>query len=258
MSKTPPFPLDTDAFLADTSTLGPTPKGAYLLILIAMWRSPDGWLQADDRTLANTTGLTLDKWRRIAPTIRSFLQERDGRVSQKRLLKERRALKNNGDNRPSQNPSRNPSIEPKLLENIEAIQKTDQTTDSRSLSSFLLVSESEEKRRKKDRAHRLPEDWTPAEAERLYGRTVLRLSDSEIDAAAEQMRRWALNNGHRSIGKKPRWDLAFRNWLDKFAAEKAGGGSGKFGSGGAAGDHKGGRSLASLAIARARGSGAQG
>ena len=89
MAEYPAMTLWTDAYLADTRHLSTEEHGAYLLLLMAMWRSPDGWLQDDDARLARMAGLGLKKWRRIRPALDGMLTVRDGSVSQKRLLEER-------------------------------------------------------------------------------------------------------------------------------------------------------------------------
>jgi len=80
--------LWTDAYLADTGHLTTLEHGAYLLILMAMWRA-GGKLPDDDLTLARCARMTRDKWRHVSKTINSLLtKNRDGTVSQKRQLKE--------------------------------------------------------------------------------------------------------------------------------------------------------------------------
>ena len=52
MAEFPALPLFTDALLGDTTHLDATEFGAYLLMLIVAWRSPDCALPDDDRYLA--------------------------------------------------------------------------------------------------------------------------------------------------------------------------------------------------------------
>ena len=87
MTTVPAMMLWTDAYMADTSHLTTTEHGAYLLILMAMWRA-GGMLPDDDIRLARVAKLTLDKWRKVAPTIREFLTVEGDRVTQKRLKRE--------------------------------------------------------------------------------------------------------------------------------------------------------------------------
>lgn len=84
MTEIPAMMLWTDAYLGDTSHLTTLEHGAYLLILMAMWRA-GGALPNEELRLARTARLGLDKWRRVAPTIMGLLKVDGGNVSQKRL-----------------------------------------------------------------------------------------------------------------------------------------------------------------------------
>lgn len=81
----PGITIWTDAYAADTGHLTTLEHGAYLLLLFAMWNA-GGSLPNDERRLARYAKMTLDKWRRIAPTIMEFFTvEDDGSLTQKRL-----------------------------------------------------------------------------------------------------------------------------------------------------------------------------
>lgn len=214
-----PMPFDFASYLADTTHLSTTEHGAYILILGAMWRSPDGHIEGDDKYLARVAKLPLDKWKRIASTMRALLSIRsnDGRVSQKRLLRVRAQMQNATEPELKTAPGRDSGNGPKPLKN----KKPPPDPDNSLFPSLESNSESN-KTTKKGRAIPLPENWQPEESEILYGKSTCHLTDAEIAAEAEKMRRWALNNSHRSIGRKPRWDLAFRNWLDRVVKERGG------------------------------------
>jgi uncharacterized protein YdaU (DUF1376 family) len=87
MAEFPALPLWTDAYLGDTTHLTTIEHGAYLLLLMAMWRA-NGSLPDDDRMLARYTKLTAGQWARIAPTVRPFFRSENGRISQGRLTDE--------------------------------------------------------------------------------------------------------------------------------------------------------------------------
>lgn len=209
----PALPLDTSAYLSDTGHLKTIEHGAYLLILMAMWRSKDGWLPASDHYLARATRMTLGRWKRIAPAIRALLVTQGEKVSQKRVQRDRR----NQYVTPSKEiPTGNPIRGAKSLKNIDPIPKTGETPKIPTTTLFEegSVTSVVKKENKKGSGHRLPDDWRPREAERLYARTVLRMPDAEIDRRAERLRRWALSNAHRKVALKSDWDMTFRNWLD--------------------------------------------
>lgn len=87
MSQAPSLPLFVDAYLGDTTHLSTEEHGAYLLLLMAMWRR-GGSIPDDDKDNARMVGLTVTKWRRMKPRLMEFLDAKNGEISQKRLKKE--------------------------------------------------------------------------------------------------------------------------------------------------------------------------
>lgn len=87
MSTAPAMPIFIDAYLADTTHLSVEEHGAYLLLLMAMWRR-NGSVPNDDKDLARIVGLSLTKWRKIKVRILPFLAVDGDEISQKRLKKE--------------------------------------------------------------------------------------------------------------------------------------------------------------------------
>jgi len=83
----PSMPLWTDAYLADTGHLTTLEHGAYLLLLVTMWRA-GGRLPNDDKKLARFARLNPGQWRRIKPTIMEFFSVADGFILQGRLTDE--------------------------------------------------------------------------------------------------------------------------------------------------------------------------
>jgi uncharacterized protein YdaU (DUF1376 family) len=88
MAKFPAIPLWTDAYLGDTTHLTTLEHGAYLLLLITAWRSPDCRLPNDDKMLARYTKLSPAQWKRIKPMILAFFTVEDNYIYQGRLLDE--------------------------------------------------------------------------------------------------------------------------------------------------------------------------
>ncbi|WP_187275060.1 DUF1376 domain-containing protein [Methylobacterium sp. WL120] len=81
------MPVWVDAYHADTRHLSTVQHGAYLLIMMSMWRS-GGKLPNDEKLLARISGLTLDKWRRYGQQVMNLLVVDGDFVTQKRLLQE--------------------------------------------------------------------------------------------------------------------------------------------------------------------------
>lgn len=92
------MPLFAGDYLADTDHLTTEEHGAYLLLLMAMWRRR-GRVPDDDKDLARMTRLSLPKWRAIKKRLSPLLIFSDGEITQKRLQKE---LKNAEDYSKSQ------------------------------------------------------------------------------------------------------------------------------------------------------------
>ncbi len=92
MADYPFLPLWTDAYLADTTHLTTEEHGAYLLLLMAMWRTKRCRIPDDDDLLARITRLGKRRWRRVRSVIEPFFTIQDGTWTQGRLLQERIAV----------------------------------------------------------------------------------------------------------------------------------------------------------------------
>jgi uncharacterized protein YdaU (DUF1376 family) len=220
------MPFDVPAYISDTQHLTQAQHGAYLLLLMAMWMS-GGWIVDDESQLARVCKTTVLGWRKVAPGILALLESRDGKLSQKRLLKEmdealarrhRRALAGSTGGRAKalKNKRTGGSNATPLLESFPS-SSVDSVLTLTSSSSFFTESVKEVRDSQRKKGHALPPHWIPHDEERLYGRTVLHLNDAQIDKAAEKMRRWAISNAHRAVARKSNWDMTFRNWLDNDA-----------------------------------------
>lgn len=81
---TPFMQLYVADYLGDTRHLTTEQHGAYLLLLMAMWRA-DGVLPEDARKLARISGCTPSRWARIADDVLAFFDVADGVLTNKRL-----------------------------------------------------------------------------------------------------------------------------------------------------------------------------
>ncbi len=93
MAEFPAMPLWTDAYLGDTTHLTTTEHGAYLLLLISMWRTAEKRLPNDDRLLARYARCTAGQWARMRPILMTFFNVRGGFITQSRLTDEAVAVK---------------------------------------------------------------------------------------------------------------------------------------------------------------------
>ena len=92
MAEFPALPLWTDAYLADTRHLSQAEHGAYMLLLMTAWRSPDCSLPDDDEMLARYACCDRRTWARQKPVIMAMWTLENGRWRQKRLQQEREFL----------------------------------------------------------------------------------------------------------------------------------------------------------------------
>lgn len=74
-------------YLGDTRHLTTEQHGAYLLLLMTMWRS-GGVLSDDPSKLARIAGLTVARWKRIADDVMAFFTPCEGGLTQARLAAE--------------------------------------------------------------------------------------------------------------------------------------------------------------------------
>ena len=84
------IPYFGDAYMADTRHLTLEEHGAYHLLLLIAWRSPNCALPNDDKRLAQMLGVTPKKWAALKPTVMAFWTLTENGWEQKRLTKERR------------------------------------------------------------------------------------------------------------------------------------------------------------------------
>lgn len=95
MAEFPALQLWTDAYLGDTTHLTTLEHGAYLLLLIAMWRTKEKRLINNDERLARYAKLTNAQWARIRPTIMEFFRCEGDWLTQGRLTDEANLVRRN-------------------------------------------------------------------------------------------------------------------------------------------------------------------
>ncbi len=79
------MPLATDALLADTTHMTAEEFGAYVRILLVMWRH-GGRLPGDDQELSRIAGITRARWGKIREKVTRPLSYENGFWIQKRLI----------------------------------------------------------------------------------------------------------------------------------------------------------------------------
>lgn len=81
------MPFYVTDYLGDTMHLTTVQHGAYLLLLLACWKS-GGELADDDATLATITRLSAADWRKHGATLRAFFKSDGERLTHVRVLAE--------------------------------------------------------------------------------------------------------------------------------------------------------------------------
>lgn len=73
MAEFPTMPFYTDSYTGDTTHLTTIEHGAYVLLLITMWRA-GGWLPYDDDMICRYTRLRKSQWNKMKPVIMDFMR----------------------------------------------------------------------------------------------------------------------------------------------------------------------------------------
>jgi uncharacterized protein YdaU (DUF1376 family) len=87
MSAPPYMKLYVGDYLGDTHHLGALEHGAYLLLLMAMWRA-GGTLPAMDTNLCRLARCSPQEWSEIKPTVLAFFKVSRSKLTHKRLTEE--------------------------------------------------------------------------------------------------------------------------------------------------------------------------
>jgi uncharacterized protein YdaU (DUF1376 family) len=210
MSQYPSLPLFTDAFLADTGHLSAQETGAYLLLMMMAWRSPDCRIPDDDLKLARWARLDRRTWLKVKATVLEFWALESGFWTQKRLSKEREIVSKRAE------VARQNGVHggrPKSLENDDPPNPTGSARDTQTKApNPNPISKGSSLRSEpplSSRATRLPTDWQPDEGDRTFCRN-LGWTESQIDEAASEFRDyWAGVPGAK--GCKLDWPATWRN-----------------------------------------------
>jgi len=89
MAEAPFMPFATDAFVADTTALDDAETGAYMMLLVDLWRSDTGTLPLDHKKLARTARCEQADWPARWDAIKGYFTVADGVISQARVLRDR-------------------------------------------------------------------------------------------------------------------------------------------------------------------------
>ena len=88
MSQAPIWPVATDAFVADTNDLTAEETGAYLMLLMCLWRNNGKPLPLDHKKLARMARVTPRRRKPVWASIAGLFEIDGELITQKRLLKD--------------------------------------------------------------------------------------------------------------------------------------------------------------------------
>lgn len=222
MSALDELPLSTSSYLADTQHLSLLQHGAYLLILMTMWRA-GGWIDDDERKLATICKTTVKKWRQIAGDVRALLIVRDSKLSQKRLLSEVEIVLNmvarNRENGSAGGKAK--ALKNQELDLAPATISPPVRQNGEDSALPHLVVDSETKGSKKGKGGiALPLDWKPDPHDEIAYGLELGFDHKAIESMFEDMRLWARANSNRAVGRKADWSATFKGWMRREADKR--------------------------------------
>lgn len=214
MAEHPAMPLWTDAYLSDTIHFSTIEHGAYLLLLMCMWRN-GGSLPNDDAKLAKFARLTSTQWKRIKPTVIECFQIDSGRLVQRRLTKEfafvrrqrqlqsdRSKAKSLKSNEPS-SPAGQPEVPSGLPPTPTPIKEEEATLLPR-----------------KEQAHPLPEPWEPDADLMAFAKSEVGLPMATIMWENGKFIDYWRGKATVAAGRKSDWPATWRNWMRKASENK--------------------------------------
>ncbi len=85
MAQAPIWPVATDAFIADTTGLSAEETGAYIMLLMCLWRNNGDPLPLDHKRLSRMARVSSSRWKQVWPSIKEFFIIKDNLITQKRL-----------------------------------------------------------------------------------------------------------------------------------------------------------------------------
>lgn len=222
MAEFPQMPLWTDAYLADTTHLSATEHGAYLLLLITMWRAKGNTLPDDDRLLAKYARLSPSQWRRIRSTIEAFFKVKDGRWSNGRLLDELAFVRQQSARQSNNAKAR--WLKNKRLHRAMALPNECQTDAPTPTPTPIIKNPPLQEGKKdgdgsqKNRGSRIAPDWSLPGDWREWA-TGFGMSPAMVETEADSFRDyWTAKPGQ--AGVKLDWLATWRNWCRKAMERK--------------------------------------
>lgn len=197
-------------YLGDTRHLTTEQHGAYLLLLMTLWRS-GGRLASDPRTLARVTGCTPSRWAKIKAEVLEFFEEDAGQILNRRLMFELEKASEKSIKRADAGARGGAAKALKNNKPTEAI-ATVLPKHSSEPEPEKETSEAKASSPKKRGSKFVPEAWSPTPADVAMA-GVLGFTPGDMERELSRFRR------HEFPRPYTDWSKTFQNWLDR-AAER--------------------------------------
>lgn len=203
MTNAPFMQLYVADYLADTQHLTTEQHGAYLLLLMTMWRNA-GSLPNDEKKLARIAHVSLKRWHIIAGDVMAFFDISDGRITQKRLSEELQKAVSKSEKRKTSGSlggkAKSLKNNEQGLANASVLLKHSSEPDIRNIKKDTNVSQK--------KGCRLPDDFQPD----FSFATQKGFSQDEARTLFESFRDyWTAKTGKDAT--KRDWQATWRNWV---------------------------------------------
>lgn len=203
MSRTPFMQLYVSDYLGDTMHLTTEQHGAYLLLLMTMWRH-NGSLPYDDGKLARIARVNSKRWHLIKEDVLAFFIIENGQITQKRLNEELQKAVSISQKR--RNSGRLGGMAKSLKNNDTGLASAKQALKHSQKPDTIKVKETLSSVSQK-RGSRLPADFKADLCEAVR----LGLSEQDAHREADKFRDyWNSQPGQRGV--KLDWVATWRNW----------------------------------------------
>ena len=203
MTNAPFMQLYVADYLADTQHLTTEQHGAYLLLLMTMWRNA-GSLPNDEKKLARIAHVSLKRWHIIAGDVMAFFDISDGRITQKRLSEELQKAVSKSEKRKTSGSlggkAKSLKNNEQGLANASVLLKHSSEPDIRNIKKDTNVSQK--------KGCRLPDDFQPD----FSFATNEGFSEAEARTLFESFKDyWTAKTGKDAT--KRDWQATWRNWV---------------------------------------------
>lgn len=227
MSAPPYMKLYVGDYLGDTHHLGALEHGAYLMLLMSMWRA-GGSLPAADANLCRLAKCTPEEWGQIKGAVLSFFRVSRGKITHKRVTEEMakyedvsrkrsEAVKARAKKKLNENSAQAASNDTGLITKPEPEPEPERKIESSGVVRLVTAADAPPSAPPR-RGSRLPDDWRPTVDGLVYAARH-GFDGSSVERLAERFR----NYWHAKAGAdaaKLDWHKTWCNWVSTEAERR--------------------------------------